>query len=363
MRLHKLHISKLAKLPDGYHSDGGNLYLRVKGGSRSWVFRYTQNKIPHELGLGGLAYVPISEARKKAAQLRLALANGETIHVKKAQPRTVLFKEVVFNALEWRYGKSKNKSAEFYKKTLTSLAKRHVLSKLGSLPLEEVTAPRVADLINSIDLKSVKQRIPQLINVVFAYAISKQLTTAQPPVGFEAMVVPTKKKQKHLSSLPAEGTKLLIKQIINSENYTHAYIALVILTASRPGELIKSLKQENIDYVKKTFTLYNTKNGKDFVVPYPTQAEPLLKRFKDGVSLHHKGVLTTLRAITGGDYTMHGFRSTFSTWCAENGEDSELREACLNHTPSSQVVSAYQRSDMLARRRVLMQKWANFLLE
>ena len=40
-------------LPAGFHSDGGNLYLRVReSGTRAWVFRYKLDGKVIELGLG-----------------------------------------------------------------------------------------------------------------------------------------------------------------------------------------------------------------------------------------------------------------------------------------------------------------------
>ena len=38
--LGRLAAVSLNKLPDGCHADGGNLYLLVRGQSRSWIFRY-----------------------------------------------------------------------------------------------------------------------------------------------------------------------------------------------------------------------------------------------------------------------------------------------------------------------------------
>ena len=58
--------------------------------------------------------------------------------------------------------------------------------------------------------------------------------------------------------------------------------------------------------------------------------------------------------------TVHGFRSTFRDWCAEMGRPREIAEAALAHTVGG-VEGAYVRSDLLARRRVLMDQWAAFL--
>ena len=58
--------------------------------------------------------------------------------------------------------------------------------------------------------------------------------------------------------------------------------------------------------------------------------------------------------------TVHGFRSAFRDWCAETGTPREIAEAALARTVGG-VEGAYFRSDLLARRRVLMDQWAVFL--
>ena len=58
--------------------------------------------------------------------------------------------------------------------------------------------------------------------------------------------------------------------------------------------------------------------------------------------------------------TVHGFRSAFRDWCAETGKPREIAEAALAHTVGG-VEGAYFRSDLFARRRVLMDQWSAFL--
>ena len=71
-----------------------------------------------------------------------------------------------------------------------------------------------------------------------------------------------------------------------------------------------------------------------------------------GAVLHRAGVASTL----------HGFRSSARSWMAESGVPAEVAEACLAHVPRSQVVQAYQRSDLLARRAQVLQAWSDYIL-
>lgn len=60
--------------------------------------------------------------------------------------------------------------------------------------------------------------------------------------------------------------------------------------------------------------------------------------------------------------TVHGFRSSFRDWAAEQTDASHaVMELSLAHTVGTAVEQAYARSDLLARRRNLMQQWADFL--
>jgi integrase len=59
---------------------------------------------------------------------------------------------------------------------------------------------------------------------------------------------------------------------------------------------------------------------------------------------------------------LHGLRSTFRQWTAEREYPRDMAEIALAHFVGSEVERAYQRSDMLDRRRDMMAAWASFLL-
>ena len=54
----------------------------------------------------------------------------------------------------------------------------------------------------------------------------------------------------------------------------------------------------------------------------------------------------------------HGLRSTFRQWAAEQGYPRDMAEIALAHFIGSDVERAYQRSDMLERRREMMAAWS-----
>jgi hypothetical protein len=61
----------------GLYADGAGLCLRVnRNGSKSWAFRFMLRGKSREMGLGSLTKVALADARRKAADARLALSDG-----------------------------------------------------------------------------------------------------------------------------------------------------------------------------------------------------------------------------------------------------------------------------------------------
>jgi len=57
--------------------------------------------------------------------------------------------------------------------------------------------------------------------------------------------------------------------------------------------------------------------------------------------------------------TLHGVRSAFRDWAARSGVDHAVAEKCLSHVWGSQTTQAYFRDDLLERRRLALQQWAD----
>jgi hypothetical protein len=70
----------------------------------------------------------------------------------------------------------------------------------------------------------------------------------------------------------------------------------------------------------------------------------------------------TLRRLGVQAATVHGFRSTFSTWANELGiAKPDATEAASAHREEKAVRRAYKREHFLAERRALMIAWDDFL--
>ena len=54
----------------------------------------------------------------------------------------------------------------------------------------------------------------------------------------------------------------------------------------------------------------------------------------------------------------HGMRSSFRDWCGEPGVSRELAERALGHEIPNPVERPTPESDLLERRRTLMERWS-----
>ena len=78
--------------------------------------------------------------------------------------------------------------------------------------------------------------------------------------------------------------------------------------------------------------------------------------------LSNMAMLMLLRRMQVEGVTVHGFRSTFRDWASEAANaPREVAEMSLAHKIGSDVERAYARSDLLEKRRALMERWSLFV--
>ena len=151
-------------------------------------------------------------------------------------------------------------------------------------------------------------------------------------------------------------------------------VEMIALTAVRAGEA-RGARWDEIDLEAARWTIpaSRMKAGREFSVPLSTGALGVLERAR---ALSPESSLV-FPSKTGGPLpvnapgrvlrrgrvasTVHGFRSSARSWMAESGVPAEVAEACLAHVPRSQVVQAYQRSDLLERRAEVLQAWSDYV--
>jgi len=216
------------------------------------------------------------------------------------------------------------------------------------------------------------------ITAVFRWCIGRNYR-ADNPVDRAVVALPKANGHTttHHRALP-HGEVAAALQAVRRTTDTHPSAApcveLIVLTAVRPGEARGALWDEiDMDAATWMIPAARMKAGREFAVPLGTAALDVLERARKlsgesplvfpsrtGGPLPPKAPLRVLRRA-GVASTLHGFRSSARSWMAESGVPAEVAEACLAHVPRSQVVQAYQRSDLLTRRAEVMQAWGEYL--
>jgi len=143
-------------------------------------------------------------------------------------------------------------------------------------------------------------------------------------------------------------------------------LEFAILTAARTGEVIGATWAE-IDLQGRLWIIPGKRQAASTVYPSAKAVARLLVGLDprgDGARLFpvsNMAMLMLLRRMGRGDLTVHGFRSTFSDWCAERTTfPSEVREITLAHAFGDKVEAAYRRGDLFEKRRQLAEAWATF---
>ena len=257
--------------------------------------------------------------------------------------------------------------------------RKHVLPRIGTVPVAEVTTQQAAAIASSmIETPSAAKFALSCIERVCQWAIdSGHREKANPASGPKRQIdVPP---PNHAAFLPVEEVAEALAKIDASDSSEAAKLAVrfMALTAKRLCEVRRALWDE-IDLETRTWTIPGRRNAKikeDHVVPLSDAAMRVLCRALElpqsrGVVFPNPrsadGVIpdATIRRMmqrAGISASPHGFRSTFRTWAQERGENWEAAEISLSHQVGSSVVASYARSDMLALRRHLMERYAGAL--
>ena len=378
--------SDVVKLEDGMHRAAPNLYLFVKGLKRSWIFRMDFRGRTIKRGLGSASFVSLAEAKQKADQMRQMVRGGTAPQKKKR----VLFRDLYKDAIAAKENVARWKN-EKHRAQWTSTIERYALRALGDKDVAEITRDDVLSVLRPIwETKTeTAKRVRGRLETIFSYAIRRGFREKENPARWKDglsfdLPQPTKVSTvTHHEAPTLDELRGIVPRLLNS--ISGCAILFGILTATRVGEFVP-MKWEEVDWKRKIWSIppERRKDGLPYPhrVPLSKQALYVLSRCMNclptldddpgriypfvgraAATLSKETPRVMLIKMLGRKVTMHGCRSTFRDWCAETGKDAVLAEKALMHSTGNEVEQAYQRSDLLERRRPLMQAWADALLK
>ncbi|WP_416882853.1 tyrosine-type recombinase/integrase [Marivita sp.] len=381
----KLTKKLVENLGAGRHGDGNGLYLVVDpSGARRWIVRVVvkgqKNKkgapLRTDFGLGGADVVTINQARERALEYRRMAKQGLNPRFN-ARQEIPIFEEVAQQVHIDRMPTWKNaKHGQQWINTLRDYA----FPKIGKMPIDSVGQPEVMMCLAPIwtEKHETAKRLAQRIKTVLDVARSKGFRSGENPVTAikEAGVLPkVKTKPKHHKAMQWKEVPAFYADLKSRNAMAAKALMFTCLTGSRTGEVL-GLRWEEIDFEERLWTCpaERMKTGEDHRVPLTDEMLAIIEPLKalrseyvfEGQKRHkplsNMSMLMLLRRMQVEGVTVHGFRSTFRDWASEVANvPREVAEKSLAHSVGSDVERAYARSDLLEKRRVLMERWSQFV--
>lgn len=412
-KLSALTISQ--KNDPGYYLDGAGLYLQVsKAGTKSWVFKYTLDSRSREMGLGSFNTVSLAEAREMARNNRqLLLQHQDPIEVRDmaAKARQIeSAKRITFDECAKKYiathraGWKNPKHANQWENTLTT----YCSPIMGSLYAADIDTGLILRCLESIwsTKTETATRVRGRIEKILDWATSRGYRKGENPARWKghlefSLAAPnTIAEVEHHPALPYKQIAMFIKELKTREGMAARALEFGTLTATRSGD-IRGATWGEIDFNEKVWSIpvermkqvksSLQKLEKFHCVPLSDRAIDILKQRKaeagetkpSEIIFHSskngelsdatlKAVIKRMNEIDGTpkwvdphcgnrQITPHGMRAAFSTWAAEcTTHNREIREKALAHVIGNETERAYQRGDLLEKRRALMTDWARY---
>jgi integrase len=371
----------------GYHADGAGLWLQVSGkNAKSWIFRYSLRGRVREMGLGSACKLSLAEARGERDRYnRLLRDHVDPIEHRKRQraeaaladAATITFKEAAAAyCTAHRAGLKNLKSAAQWVSTLATYAE----PVIGDLSVRDINTGHIHRVLEPIwSAKSdTASKLRGRIEAVLDWARVKGYRDGENPARWKGnldhlLPKPSKvRKVEHHAALPYAELPAFMEKLRQQEGAIARALEFTVLTASRLGEALNATAQE-IDHSNKLWLVPGSrmKGGVEHRVPLCKRALEFASvgngghlfpsRYSTGKPVSDMMLRLMLRQLGYDGITIHGFRATFKTWAMERTRFENFTvEAALAHTSGDKVERAYARSDVLEKRRQLMEAWAKF---
>lgn len=367
-------------------TQGLNIQVKANG-AKYWTFRYHYQGKRHDLGLGTYPAISLKEARARATAARNDINHGgrplakwkPTAPVNQpAEPenqptfRTYAQSCIDSKKAEWRNEKH---GAQWY-----ATIKKYADPVIGNKRLDQIDTDDILKILNPIwhTKTETASRLRGRIEWVLASATTRKLRTGLNPAtwrGHLETILPKPNKIKeaeHHKALPYQNIPEFIGKLREMDGVAALALEFVILNANRTGEVIGGLRSEVNTNGLWVIPKDRMKAHREHRVPLGKRSLELLQIAMsldpnsdylfsyNGRALSSMAMSMLLRRM-GYDITVHGFRSCFRDWVAEETIHSpEVAEKALAHAIANKVESAYRRGDLIEHRKRLMGDWEDY---
>jgi integrase len=369
--------------------DERGLYLIVNpNGGKWWRLKYYLEGKEKTISLGTYPDVTLAQARGKRDDAKELVAGNTdpSRHRKETKAKSKLDAQNTFKAVatDWHALHNKNKSQRHQQRVQRWL-EFYLYPTLGDKAVSSITAPMVLDTTSILQNQGkleTAHRVIQTAGQVFRYAIQKGFASYNPTPDLKGALPPPVVKNMAAMIEPKDVGQLL--RSIDAYRGTltvQCALKLAPLLFQRIGEL-RHMKWADLDFDNNEWRYLVTKTKTQHIVPLSRQALEIIKTMRPfsergvfvfpGGRTHERpmsenainAALRNLGYDTQAEITGHGFRAIAQTLGEQElGLDPKHIERQLAHSVANPLGTAYERAQFLKDRKIMMQKWADYLDE
>jgi integrase len=256
----------------------------------------------------------------------------------------------------------------------------YAFPRVGRIPVDSIGQPQVLICISRIwtEKHETARRLAQRLKIVLDIPKSNGFRSGENPdiaTGDVKVLPKVRAKPKHHNAMRWQDVPYFYNDLKAQDAMAAQAWKFWCLSWSRTGELLE-MKLSEIDPKARLWICPadRMKGSEVHRVPLTDETleiiEPLRAMQSEFVfegqkrhkPLSNTAMLMLLRRMGIEGVTVHGFRSTFRDWVAEVANaPCEVVEMSLAHKVGSDVDRSYARSDLLEKRRLLMERWSGFV--
>ncbi|MDC3032552.1 tyrosine-type recombinase/integrase [Litorivicinus sp.] len=359
-------------------NDGNGLYIRFRStGYASWFcrIRHPQSKKLIDKVFGHFPEMSLRQARNELDKVKNTLLancfNEQSYHP------SVSFQDYAERYIDRKEAEWRNqKHRQQWRNTLRD----YVYPVLGSLKINEVNTELVLAILDPIwrtkteTATRVRQRIEKILDGATVEGLFEKPNPARWR-GHLSHILPDPNKiriVKHQPAMSYHELPAFIALLRQREGLSARLLEFVISTACRQSEA-RLATYDEIDRDTRIWTIpaSRMKTNREHRVPLTDRMLELIDDClndsaylfaENGKPLSINALRMLMNRMGRGEYTPHGFRSSFRDWSAETDSTQfEVAEHCLAHYGSISIVKCYKRTDLLELRKCLLQQWLDFL--
>ncbi len=382
-------------LKPGTYQDGDGLFLKVRAdraggaGSAQWLVRIQRDGKRQDVGLGSAKTIPLAQARAKADALRNAVKVGKRDVL--AEKKDEAAAKITFRVAACQYHTENEagwKSTVYGRQWLASL-ENYAFPKLGDMPTGGITTSDIITVLTPIwqEIPETARQVRNRICAVLDYAHAKGWRSREAPSGNGSLKagrgLPRQvKARENRKAMPYVALPSFITALRRKPSFGRLALELLILTGVRSQE-VRLATWAEFDLESRLWMIPadHMKRSKAHIVPLSDAALAVLARANafrlpesdvvfPGVAGNPMSDMTLLKVLRDMNepFHVHGFRSSFTDWAANEGFADAVVEAALAHKTPDAVQAAYRRTTYLGTsgqpgaRVKLMDAWGHFCM-